>query len=156
MSNKTSRNLQFAAVILFGIALIAGIVSIFVQAPLKRLMDPNPSLAEIVSVPWPSLIFAGFRLILSVICLIVIAGKPSRGGAIALTVVSAILLSVSSAVVEPVLNTALVSLIAKGGSDAFKSYSALSNVVSWIVNVLCVPAYVLMLLSLGGCIPKKQ
>ena len=156
MSNKTSRNLQCAAVILFGIALILTIVSIFAQAPLKGFINSDPEIGKITSVPWMAIVSIAFRLILSIICLLVIAGKPSRGSAIALTIVSAILLILSAMFIEPALGMVFTRLVSRGGANALISYNALSSVVSMLTGVFSAPASVLMLLSLGGCIPKKQ
>ena len=156
MSNKTSRNLQCAAVILFGIALILTIVSIFAQAPLKGFINSDPEIGKITSVPWMTIVSIAFRLILSIICLLVIAGKPSRGGAIALTIVSAILLILSAMFIEPALGMVFTRLVSRNGANALISYNALSSVVSMLTGIFSAPASVLMLLSLGGCIPKKQ
>ena len=156
MSNKTSRNLQCAAVILFGIALILTIVSIFAQAPLKGFINSDPEIGKITSVPWMTIVSIAFRLILSIICLLVIAGKPSRGSAIALTIVSAILLILSAMFIEPALGMVFTRLVSRSGANALISYNALSSVVSMLTGVFSAPASVLMLLSLGGCIPKKQ
>ncbi|MBO4878969.1 MAG: hypothetical protein J5544_01780 [Clostridia bacterium] len=156
MSNKTSRNLQCAAVILFGIALILTIVSIFAQAPLKGFINSDPEIGKITSVPWMAIVSIAFRLILSIICLLVIAGKPSRGGAIALTIVSAILLILSAMFIEPALGMVFTRLVSRSGANTLISYNALSSVVSMLTGVFSAPASVLMLLSLGGCIPKKQ
>lgn len=156
MSNKTSRNLQLAAVILFGIALLFAIVSVFMQVPIKKLYQQDQAVLAITSIPWPALITTAFRLILSIVCLIVIAKKPSRGGAIALVIVSAVLLVLSGAVIEPALSTGLTALIARKGADSLTSYTALNAAVSNISGIISVPAGMLALLSLGGCIPKKQ
>ena len=156
MSNKTSRNLQCAAVILFGIALILTIVSIFAQAPLKGIINSDPEIGKITSVPWMAIVSIAFRLILSIICLLVIAGKPSRGSAIALTIVSAILLILSAMFIEPALGMVFTRLVSRSGANALISYNALSSVVSMLTGIFSAPASVLMLLSLGGCIPKKQ
>ena len=64
MSNKTSRNLQLAAVILFGIALLFAIVSVFMQVPIKKLYQQDQAVLAITSIPWPALITTAFRLIL--------------------------------------------------------------------------------------------
>ena len=156
MSNKTSKNLQLAAVILFGLALLCAACSIFMQEQLKGLCHADPAVLAVKSIPWSALISCAFHLILSVVCLVVIAKNPSRGKAIALVIVSAVLLALSTAIFQPALSMAFVALESRSGIEQVASYTALMSAVSMVTGVLTAPANVLMLLSLGGCIPKKQ
>lgn len=156
MSNKTSKNLQLAAVILFGLALLAIIAATVFQQTVKQLYHTDANALRVTSIPWSALITVTLQLILSVVCLAVIAKQPSRGKAIALTVIAAVLYAVISAVVSPLLSTAVTAAVSRKGIDQMASYASLAQAVSLVSAVFTVPAGILMLLSLGGCIPKKQ
>ena len=156
MSNKTARTLQLTAVILFALALLFTVVSIFVQEPLKRLFGADPETAKLFSIPVASLISVGFRVLLSVICLVVIARRPSRGAAIALVIIAAVLLFLAGSVTEPLISMIIIIAMSAQGMNALASYTALQQSVSMIGPLLTVPAGILMLLALGGCIPKKD
>ena len=156
MSNKTARTLQLTAVILFALALLFTVVSIFVQEPLKRLFGADPETAKLFSIPVASLISVGFRVLLSVICLVVIARRPSRGAAIALVIIAAVLLFLAGSVTEPLISMLIINAMSAQGMNALASYTALQQSVSLIGPLFTVPAGILMLLALGGCIPKKD
>lgn len=156
MSNKTSKNLQLAAVILFGLALLSVIAATVFQQTVKQIYHTNPSALKITSVPWPALVSCALYLILSIVCLVVIAKQPSRGKAIALTVIAAILFAAFSAVITPAVSTATTMTVSRQGADHLASYVSLTQAASFVSNVFSIPASILMLLSLGGCIPKKQ
>ena len=156
MSNKTARTLQLTAVILFALALLFTVVSIFVQEPLKRLFGADPETAKLFSIPVASLISVGFRVLLSVICLVVIARRPSRGAAIALVIIAAVLLFLAGSVTEPLISMLIINAMSAQGMNALASYTALQQSVSMIGPLFTVPAGILMLLAFGGCIPKKD
>lgn len=156
MSNRTSKNLQLAAVILFSLALLSVIAATVFQQTVKQLYHCDPSALEITSIPWPELISRTLYLILSIVCLVVIAKQPSRGKAIALTVIAAVLFAAFSAVITPVVSTATTMTVSRQGADHLASYVSLTQAASFVSDVFSIPASILMLLSLGGCIPKKQ
>ena len=156
MSNKTSKNLQLAAVILFGLALLSVIAATVFQQTVKQIYHTNPSALKITSVPWPALVSCALYLILSIVCLVVIAKQPSRGKAIALTIIGAVLFAVFSAVVSPIMSTAATVAVSRKGVEQLTSYTSLMQAANLVSNAFGVPARILMLLSLGGCIPQKQ
>ena len=156
MSNRTSKNLQLAAVILFSLALLSVIAATVFQQTVKQLYHCDPSALEITSIPWPELISRTLYLILSIVCLVVIAKQPSRGKAIALTVIAAVLFAAFSAVITPAVSTATTMTVSRQGADHLASYVSLTQATSFVSDVFSIPASILMLLSLGGCIPKKQ
>lgn len=156
MSNRTSKNLQLAAVILFSLALLSVIAATVFQQTVKQLYHCDPSALEITSIPWPELISRTLYLILSIVCLAVIAKRPARGKAIALMVIAAVLFAAFSAVITPAVSTATTMTVSRQGADHLASYVSLTQATSFVSNVFSIPASILMLLSLGGCIPKKQ
>lgn len=156
MSIKTCRTLQLIAVILFATALLLTLLAIPFQSHIKQIYNPDPAIREVRSIPYEMLISTGFQLLLSVICLAVIASRPSRGGAIALTIVIALLLGIFRVIVYPALSALIIRSISMRGAAAITSHMALSNgLTTFLVNLFACPASILMLLSLGGCIAKK-
>ena len=154
MSTKTSKILQLIAFILFAVALLVSIASIFAQVPIKRLYSSSEEILAIRSVPFASIAAAVIHVVLALIFMLVIFGKPSRGAVKALGIVMAALFVLFDALIIPLIGMGITGLVARRGATALSSYSVLSSGVSFVTSILSVPATILMFLSIGALFGK--
>ena len=154
MSTKTSKILQLIAFILFAVALLVSIASIFAQVPIKRLYGAGGEILAIRSVPFASIAAAIIHVVLALIFMLVIFGKPSRGAVKALGIVMAVLFVLFDALIIPLIGMGITGLVARRGAAAISSYSVLSSGVSFLTSILSVPATILMFLSIGALFGK--
>ena len=150
MKVKTAQVLQIIATILYLIAFIAGVVSIFFQQEIKELFTPDAAVINYRSVPYASLIISLVFLLLAVIYLILVLSVKSRGGSIASVIIMSILTIVLWVGMETAGRVFVNYLVAAEGATALASYSLLENAVSTASKVLMIPATALMFLSMGG------
>ena len=159
MSTKASKILQLIAFILFALALVVSVASIFAQVPIKRLYGAGGEVLAIRSVPFAAIAAALIHVVLALIYMLVVFGKPSRGATKAVGIVMAVLFVLFDAIVIPVIGMGITAAVARRGTAFLSSYSALSSGVSSIMNILTVPATILMFLSVGalfGRDPAKE
>ena len=154
MSTKASKILQVIAFILFAVAFLFCIASIFAQAPIKRLYSASPEIMAIRSVPFAAIAAAVIHVVLALIYMLVVFGKPSRGATKAIGIIMAILFVVFDAVIIPLIGMLVTRLVSARGAYALASYSTLSSGVSAVTNILCVPATILMFISIGALFGK--
>jgi len=156
MSTKASRILQVIAFALFALALLFSIAAIFAQTPIKSLYGTSPEIMEIRSVPFAAIAAAVIHVVLALIYMLVVLGRPSRGAVKAVGIIMAILFVVFDAAIIPLIGMLATRLVSARGAYALASYSALSAGVSAITNILCVPATILMFLSIGALFGKDR
>lgn len=154
MSTKASKILQVIAFALFALALLFSIAAIFAQTPIKRLYSASAEILSTRSVPFAAIAAAVIHVVLALIYMLVVFGKPSRGATKAVGIIMAILFVVFDAAVIPLIGMLATRLVSVRGSLALASYSTLSSGVSAITNILCVPATILMFISIGALFGK--
>ena len=154
MKQRTCIILTALAVLLRTLALIVILMLTVFQEPVKRLYGVSEEIAAVRSVPWSAIVQALIWLILAGIILLVLLKRPSRGGTIALTIVSALLYAFFGVVVSGVLQISVTQAISIQGAKEIASNSALSSALSMLTPFLSTPASILSLLALGGACGK--
>lgn len=150
MKPKTCIVLSALAMGLRALALIAILTLTVLQEPVKRLFGVNEEIAAIHTVPWSAIVQALIWLILAAVILLILRKQPSRGGTIALTIVSALLYAFLGVVVSGLLQIGVTQAIARQGAEAMASNAALSNALAMVTPILSTPASILSILALGG------
>ena len=154
MSTKASKILQVIAFALFALALLVCIASIFAQTPIKKLYSASPEIMAVRSVPFAAIAAAVIHVVLALIFMLVVLGRPSKGAVKAVGIIMAVLFVIFDAAVIPLIGMFVTGLVGRHGSAALASYSTLSSGVSAITNILCVPATILMFISIGALFGK--
>ena len=157
MKVKTAQVLQIIATVLYLLAFIACVVSIFFQYEIKSLMSASPEVLNIRSVPYHSLVTSLVLLFLAVVYLILVLSVRSRGGSIASVIVMAfftILLLMGLLTAGKIFITWLVGR--SGGAEELASYSALESAVSYGSSLLLIPATAFEFMSMGGFCGKPR
>ena len=155
MKPKTCIVLSAVALVLRALALLAVLLMTALQDSVKRLWGVGEEALAVRTVPWTSIVQTLIWLILAVVVLLVLLKRPGRGGAIVLTLVTALLWGFFSVVFFPVLSFVFTRVTAgQGGTQAIASASVLSSALSLALPILSTPASILSLLALGGACGK--
>jgi hypothetical protein len=154
MSTKASKILQVIAFALFALTLLVSIASIFAQVPIKRFYSASPEILAIRSVPFAAIAAAVIHVVLALIFMLVVFGRPSKGAVKAVGIIMAVLFVLFDAVLIPLIGVLVTNLVGRHGVNALSSYSVLSSGVSAITNILAVPATILMFIAIGALFGK--
>ena len=154
MSQKACKTLQIIAFIFFAFAFLLSIVSIFAQDLIKSIYNLPPESYEYRVIPYQTIAYSFVRTLFALIYLLIICGRPSRRGTIAITIVMAALFIAFNTVISPVVGTLFTSLSARAGAAALSAASVVNTGASWITGFFTAPATLLMFLSLGGACGK--
>ena len=156
MKVKSAQVLQIIATVLFLLAFIAAVVSIFFQYEIKQLFIVEKDILNYRSVPYVSLITTLVLLFLAVIYLILVLSVRSRGGSIASVIVMAFFTILTAATLPSLGSLVITSIVAREGTIALTSYQSLETPVQMGVSCLVVPAFALMFMSMGGFAGKPR
>lgn len=156
MKVKSAQVLQIIATVLFLLAFIAAVVSIFFQYEIKQLFLAEKNVLNYRSVPYVSLITTLVLLFLAVIYLILVLSVRSRGGSIASVIVMAFFTIFTAATLPSLGSLVITSIVAREGTIALTSYQSLETPVQMGVTCLVVPAFALMFMSMGGFAGKPR
>ena len=156
MKVKSAQVLQIIATVLFLLAFIAAVVSIFFQYEIKQLFLAEKDVLNYRSVPYVSLITTLVLLFLAVIYLILVLSVRSRGGSIASVIVMAFFTIFTAATLPSLGSLVITSIVAREGTIALTSYQSLETPVQMGVTCLVVPAFALMFMSMGGFAGKPR
>ena len=156
MKVKSAQVLQIIATVLFLLAFIAAVVSIFFQYEIKQLFIVEKDILNYRSVPYVSLITTLVLLFLAVIYLILVLSVRSRGGSIASVIVMAFFTILTAATLPSLGSLVITSIVAREGTIALTSYQSLETPVQMGVTCLVVPAFALMFMSMGGFAGKPR
>ena len=162
MSLKAARILHVVASALFVLALLASILAIVFQEQIKMLYTADPEVIAFRSAPIGSILGILLRLLIAMAYMILLfALKPSKGGSIAVVIVFAVVLFLTSALISPLLSTAATAITGRYyGSRTLAAVSMLETGAGFLTRFFTVPASLLMLLSMGGywgkCVPKNR
>ena len=162
MSLKAARILHVVASALFVLALLASILAIVFQEQIMMLYTADPEVIAFRSAPIGSILGILLRLLIAMAYMILLfALKPSKGGSIAVVIVFAVVLFLTSALISPLLSTAATAITGRYyGSRTLAAVSMLETGAGFLTRFFTVPASLLMLLSMGGywgkCVPKNR
>jgi len=151
MSLTTVRVLQIIAAALFLLALLSSILVITFQAQIKMMYTDQPEVIAFRSAPIGPIINILIRLLIAMVyLLLVFALKPSKGGSIAVVIILLSLLILDGVLISPA-----VSLLAQASANAYGSYASVSysivnSAAGTLSSFFTAPAYILMVISMGG------
>ena len=156
MSTKTAKVLHVIAFILILLTMAFVLVGwLAFKEQLIGLASIPSEYTQTEFVPWGLIIEVGFVLLLALIWLLVLLGKPGRGASIAVTIILSILMIGYFAVGKAYLNVWLTQKSAEQGPGSLAAISAFNSVASTLANFAFVPGLFLMVLSLGSACGKN-
>ena len=164
MNLKVSRIFGILSAALHGVALVVSLFSFLLRPLIFRLMHAPEDMfdASQFYLPVNTILGCSVSLLIAVLYLVLIlALKPSKGGSIAVVIVFAVVLFLTSALISPLLSTAATAITGRYyGSRTLAAVSMLETGAGFLTRFFTVPASLLMLLSMGGywgkCVPKNR
>ena len=154
MSIKTCRTLQIISFVLFTLALLSALLAIPFQKPILSIYTSDPEILSRFNFPWGALLKTLLLFTLALIYLILVFQRMSPGGSRATVIIFAILTGFQLALVIPLLDVLVTSLVGQEGQMAMVHYNYLNSAVTFVTAFLLVPAEILMFLSMGGFFGK--
>ena len=154
MKHKTCILLTGISFVLRALALLEILIVTVFQGSFKRIYSVDKEVAAIQTIPWNFILQGLFWLVFTGIVLLILVKKPGRDGTVILTILSAMLFTLDSAVLSILMNDFIMRAAAGKGVVELASASALSNVMSRLLSFLNTPATILFFLGLGGACGK--
>lgn len=155
ISLTVSRSLQTVSLVLNFLAVIVCILLIFLQSHVKPLYTDNPEIISLRSIP-VMIIYCAMMTLTAMAYMIVVVGDYRRSvysaAGLSMVILSFVLGAVWTYFLGPYIN----GIVNSSGLVSMDSGVIVNNIAGKLTNLLTVPAWVLMLLSVGGRLGKDR